>query len=394
MPTRRDFLKTSSMLAFAPSVPQFLVRSARAAAVEQDARVLVVIELSGGNDGINTVVPFRDEGYAKHRDNLRLPPQDLCRLTDEVALHPAMRTAAELFESQRLAIVQGVGYPNPSRSHQVSRATWHTARLNAADHKSYGWIGRALDEGTLARDGSSASLLVGTEEIPGALRGRRSRCSSIHRLDELALRLHEPVSAAPTGGTDDDLAAFISRTALDAYAASDTLAGLARSKTGSTYPETELARRLELIAQLIKAGFSSRVYYAMQPGYDTHSAQLPQHALLLREFSQSLSAFLDDIAAAGLADRVLVVAFSEFGRRVVENASQGTDHGTAGPVFLAGARVRAGLHGRAPNLLDLENGDLRTSVDFRQVYAGILRDWLDVAPEPVLGGSFEPVPVL
>lgn len=393
MLTRRNLLKRSSLLALAPAVPGFLARLARAAEVKPDGRVLVVIQLGGGNDGINTVVPYADEGYAKHRDKLRLPVAQLHKLDDRLALHPAMKGMAELFESQRLAVVQGVGYPNPNRSHDVSMAIWQTARFDPADHKSYGWLGRALDESSERRAGPS-SLLVGDGPLPVAVLGRKAAAGSFSRLDELsvqndAARAATAVESA-AGGLDD----FVRRSALDAYATADAVnAAVSRQKSKSNYPASKLGEHLSTIARLIEADLPARVYYAVQSGYDTHSVQLQTHSQLLRELSQAMKAFLDDLIESKLADRVLVMTFSEFGRRVAENASAGTDHGTAAPMFLAGGGVRPGLHGAAPSLADLVDGDLKMSLDFRSVYATVLDHWLGLSHEPILAGRFARVPL-
>lgn len=392
---RRDLLRRSSLIALAPTVPGFLQRLARAAEEKGDDRILVVVQLDGGNDGVNTVVPYRDEGYAKYREKLRLNAANLHKLNDDVALHPAMRAAADLVESGRLAIVQGVGYPNPNRSHDVSMAIWHTARFDRADHKSYGWIGRALDEAPPSD--SAAAMLVGEGALPGALVGRRSIAASFSRLDELAIQnqgVRGGIAArqANASPANDGLADFVRRATLDAYTTADRVSAAAGRERGkANYPNSELAQHLAIVARLIEADMPTRVYYAVQRGYDTHAVQQPTHGRLLRELSEALKAFLDDLAAAGLAERVVVLCFSEFGRRVAENASQGTDHGTAGPVLLAGPRVRAGLHGTTPSLTDLVDGDVKMSVDFRQVYAAILRDWLGIAPEAALGDNYEPL---
>jgi uncharacterized protein (DUF1501 family) len=393
MLTRRNLLKRSSLLALSPSVPGFLTRLARASQPDKDGRVLVVIQLGGGNDGINTVVPYRDEGYARHRNQLRLPVDKLHKLNDQVALHPQMKAMAELFESRRLAVVQGVGYPNLNRSHDVSMAIWQTARFDPAEHDSYGWLGRALDQSP-QRPKGPASLLVGDGALPTALVGRRSAAGSFSRLDELSVQ-NEAARATVAGApAADDLEGFIRRSTLDAYAMADAVnAAVARRQAKSTYPSNPLGEHLSIIARLIEADLPTRVYYAVQSGYDTHSVQLPAHGRLLRELSLALKAFLDDLAESKLAERVTVMTFSEFGRRVAENASAGTDHGTAAPLFLAGGGVQAGLIGATPSLTDLEQGDLKMAIDFRRVYAGVLRDWLAIDPDEVLGASFEPLPL-
>jgi uncharacterized protein (DUF1501 family) len=409
--SRRDFLRAglrgSTLVALAPTVPGFLAQAARAARPARDGRVLVVVQLDGGNDGINTLVPFKDEGYAKYRHVLRLPADRLLKVSKEVGLHPAMGDAAKLLEDGRLAIVQGVGYPNPSRSHFRSMTIWHSARVDLPrfkqdqvadeDRAVYGWIGQALDGARGPADGSPAAAFVGDGALPLALRSHRSVASALTRPEDAVLALAGGARPAAPGPGGDDLAAFVRRSTLDAYATSERMAQVLRVKDGARYPATALAGRLRVIARLLKGGVGTRVFYTAQRlgsvGYDTHYAQLPTHARLLAELSGALKAFLDDLAASRLAERVAVLCFSEFGRRVEENGSQGTDHGTAGPVFLAGPRVKAGLVGQAPRLLDLENGDLKMGLDFRRVYAGVLRDWLGLPPRAALGGDFDALPL-
>lgn len=392
MLTRRDFLKHSSLLALAPTIPGFLARTARAAEPQRDGRVLVVLELNGGNDGINTVVPFADEGYAKHRQALRLRKDQLVKVNDQVGLHPTMQNFGKLLEAGQLVIAQGVSYPNPSRSHFQSMATWHTARLDAEEHKGPGWLGRSLDGGG---KGASA-LLVGSGPPPVAIRGRRSLASAIERMEDFTLAAGaDPRKALGKEEPADDLAAFVQRSMLDAYATADRLAQVAGNKDDARYPQTGLGSRLQLLARLLKVGLDTRVFYTLQPGYDTHANQLFAHANLLNDLSASLKAFLDDLAAAKLAERVVVLLFSEFGRTVSENGSAGTDHGTAGPVFLAGSGVQGGLVGTTPSLLDLDpkDGDLRRSLDFRQIYATVLESWLGLPAQEALGATFDKLPL-
>jgi uncharacterized protein (DUF1501 family) len=392
-PTRRAFLKTSTLLALAPTVPGFLARNAWAARPERDGRVLVVLQLDGGNDGLNTVVPFGDDNYARLRRRLRVPVNELIKVNDQVGLHPALGRAAKLLESGRLAVVQGVGYPNPNRSHFRSMAIWHTARFDREEHNGLGWLGRALD-GAATRAGEPGSLFVGLDSPPIALRGRRTATAALSRLEDLTISADATVVQAAPAGNADDLATFVRRTTLDAYAAAERVQEAARAgAAGGSYPATALAERLRLIARLLKAGFGTRVFYTLQAGYDTHAQQTFPHAALLSELAGAVSAFFDDLAAAKLADRVLVLAFSEFGRTVKENASGGTDHGTAGPVLLAGPAVNPGLIGAAPNLTELEGGEPKMTVDFRRVYASVLENWLRLPSQAALAGTFENLPL-
>ncbi len=395
MLNRRQLMQRSPLIAMAPTIPAFLGRSLRAAEPNNDGRILVVIQLSGGNDGINTVVPYSDDGYAKHRSHLRLKTTDLIRLSDQAGLHPSMRPAADLLEDGRLAIVQGVGYPNPNRSHDVSMAIWQTARLAAAEHTTFGWLGRAMDGYPGPTDGSPHSVLLGSENPPIALRGRRTTSISLAHLEDLKLRTDAELMHTATDGSAEDLLSFTRRTALDALSAAELINEVTSSSAKETtrYPRTQLADRLKSIAQLIKSDFATPVYYAIQPGYDTHAAQLVSHSRLLRDLAGATQAFLDDLQAAGLDDRVVVLGFSEFGRRVNENASLGTDHGTAGPVLIAGSPVQSGLVGETPSMTDLEDGDLKMGIDFRQVYATLLEAWLGLDPR-TLGESFAPLPLI
>jgi uncharacterized protein (DUF1501 family) len=405
--SRRAFLRSAlggpSLLALAPTVPGFLAQTARAAAPLRDGRVLVVIQLDGGNDGINTVVPHADPGYAKHRRALRLPADRLLKLNREVGLHPALAGAAKLWEAGRLAVVQGVGYPNPSRSHFKSMAIWHTANVDlprggsgedVETRASLGWLGRALDGRPRPADGAPAAAFVGRGALPVALRGRRSVAADLSRPEELVLAGRAYPKKAVTGVEGgDDLAAFVRRSTLDAYASSERVARLLGTRGAARYPATALAGQLRTVAGLVKGGIGARVFYTIQGGYDTHFNQLGRHAALLGEFAGAVRAFLDNLAGAKLAERVAVLAFSEFGRRVEENGSRGTDHGTAGVVFLAGPGVKGGLVGAAPRLLDLVDGDLKMTVDFRRVYTGVLEGWLGLSAATVLGRRFEALPL-
>jgi uncharacterized protein (DUF1501 family) len=398
MLSRREFLHRTSLISLYPVVPLALTRLAHAAAAQPDAKVLVVIQLDGGNDGINTVVPFGDDGYGRNREALRLDVARIHKINELVGLHPQMRAAKELYDDGRLTIVQGVGYPNPNRSHFESMRIWQTARFDADEHQGYGWLGRALDLDETNNDGNTAAqpgaIYAGPEEVPVALWGRRSEAISLTGLGDMKLPFaadqllpSEPAADAEHAGLD----LFITRQLVSSYSAAEQFQECLRSSgktSAANYPQTKLAANLQLISQLIQSGSQARVFYTQQSGYDTHAAQLYTHAQLLNEFSSALRAFLDDLRGAGLEDRVIALAFSEFGRRVKENGSQGTDHGAAGPVFVAGRMSAGGLVGETPSLSDLDDGDLKMNVDMREIYAAVLENWLDVNAAKVLGGNF------
>lgn len=384
---RRHFLKQSAVVTLG-ALPSVIYRGATAAEAIRtlaDGRILVVIQMSGGNDGINTVVPFANEGYAKHRQKLRLPTDRLIKINDSMALHPSMRSAAELLEHGKLAIVQGVGYPNPSRSHDTSMAIWHSAQIGDENTvRTHGWIGRAMDAAqggpnTPATD-DPKMILLGDESQPLAIQSRRSTAITLSNLTDLRLKtpLHFAGETEQSPQETNELNRFIEQTMRNATVAATSLEHtIDKGIVGDAlYPSTRLGQRMQSVSSLIKCGLGTPVYYTIQDGYDTHAAQLPTHSRLLREFSDAVKAFLDDLTVAGLSDRVCVMGFSEFGRRVAENGSAGTDHGTAGPVFIAGDNVRPGLIGKSATLLDLVDGDLQMCVDFRDVYREVTTGWL------------------
>lgn len=384
--SRRQFLRTASLIGLAPTIPAFLARTSWATLAEQDQPILVIVQLDGGNDGINTVVPYADEGYAKHRQELRLATQDLHKLNDSLGLHPQMRGLADLFQQGKLAVVNGTGYPNPSQSHDVSMSVWHSGRPETRDVLDYGWLGRALDE--LKQNTGADAVFTEQRAKPLALTGRK--CIVASMADAKDMQLDAELHPATGSQNDGDLQQFLSRATVDAYATSNQLSQLNLADDAQTnYPATEFAQRMKLISSLIKSGWQSCVYYAVQGGYDTHAGQIRSHAQLLRRLSDGLLAFQRDLAAAGLGERVITICFSEFGRRVAENGSAGTDHGTAGPVFVLGEQVSGGLYGEQPSLLDLDQGNLKSPVDFRQVYATLLSRWLKVDAKSILAKDFE-----
>jgi uncharacterized protein (DUF1501 family) len=385
MLSRRRFLQ-SSLLALSPTVPVFVARTAAADDAGRDRRVLVVVQLDGGNDALNTVIPHADANYARLRPTLKVEKKDVVKVSDEVGLHPSLRPLDKLLQAGHLAVIPGVGYPNPNRSHFESMAIWHTARFDPEERAGYGWIGRALDPS------AGSSYVIGSA-FPGAVRGARSAAVGLSRIEDVLLADSDSARRAvgPAGG--DDLLAFVRRQAVDAQATGEKLARLARGEDGGRYPATGLAGRLKLTARLLKADLGARVFYTTQGGYDTHAGQRYTHAGLLSEFAGAVAAFFEDLKEAKLAERVALLAFSEFGRTIKENGSAGTDHGTAGVVFLAGPGVKGGLAGKMPSLTDLAGGEPKMTSDFRGLYAGVLADWLGLPDRAALGGSFERPPL-
>jgi uncharacterized protein (DUF1501 family) len=404
--TRRDFLKSSSLIALGSTVPGFLSRTAAQApnADRPGARdtILVVVQMTGGNDGLNTVIPFADDAYARARPTLRQPANQVHRLTDHIGLHPAMNGLAQLHQDNALCVVQGVGYPNPSQSHFRSMDVWQAG--STARDLSEGWVGKALRG---VPGAASFHLASANESAPLALTGAPVRVPSIQSLADFQLQVEATgsadrrrqqqlieQSAAPSRG-QPGLLDFVQRTAVNTYASSRRLQEIGRTyQPRVPYPATNLANHLRLAAQLIDAGVGARLFYVSIDGFDTHAGQGVPHANLLRELSDAMSAFFRDLAARGHRDRVLMMTFSEFGRRAHENGSRGTDHGAAAPMLFVGGRVNKGLVGEHPSLTELDQDNLRFHTDFRQVYATVLDQWLGVPSRQVLGQEFRHVNIL
>jgi uncharacterized protein (DUF1501 family) len=423
--TRRSLMRAG--LAAAPlvsvgagSLPLFLSRTARAAdQTTKGEKILVVIQLLGGNDGLNTVVPHKIDGYARGRRALRIPAGNLLKLSDEIGLHPELKPLEKTLEAGRLAVVQGVGYPNPDRSHFRSMDIWESARLDPSDLAT-GWLGRAMDTAAERSEAAASRISgvhVGSRNLPLAMRARRVDVPSLERLDQLQikgdntltrmaadvdrLRLAETNSKAPAledAGlpTDNPLLGFVARTTATAVASSKKLADLDTRPGSVKYPTSGLSDRLQLVARMIKSGLDTRVFYTSLDGFDTHANQLVVHAGLLGQVGSSLAAFEADMAESGNSDRVCVLVFSEFGRRLAENASLGTDHGAAAPLFVTGPLAKKGLVGDHPSMdpKDLNDGDVAFRTDFRRIYADILAKHLGVDPAVILGPGFEPLGVL
>jgi len=401
--TRRRFLQTtlgtSAAISLEGTLPAFW--NAVAAAEAGNDRVLVVVQLSGGNDGLNTIIPYKHSAYRKNRPAIGIPANQVLRINDELGFHPSMQGCADLLEDGKLAVVQGVGYPNPNRSHFESMDIWHTCQRKGSPRQE-GWLGRYLNVAS-PQSVDAPALHLGAEKQPLALTSQKIRVPSIASLDRFRLddennqKLRSAIGdvTAAKRPASSPLLGFIQTSTTSALAASERIKqARAKYTTPVAYPDSKLAEKLRTTAQLIDAGLQTRVYYMTLESFDTHSQQPAAHAALLNQLSSAVAAFIRDLNHHGHGDRVLLMSFSEFGRRVAENASEGTDHGAAGPMLVAGNKVQAGPLGEHPSFDDLLNGDLKFHTDFRQVYAAILEQWLGCDSQPVLGGKFEPAKLI
>ena len=398
--TRRELLAKGTMIAVGLSTPRWLaavahgdlIRAAGGRKVDPD-NILVVCQLSGGNDGLNTVVPFADPLYAKARPTLALKGDEVLHLNEAMGLHPTMGGLATLYKEGKVAIVQNVGYPNPNRSHFKSMDIWQSASPDAK--LPFGWIGRSMDE-RLAQQMYNPVACVGlSTERPLALQAKDASIpcfASLADIKSLVGNADAEKLLRQIQGRDAEQGSAI-RTIQDANrAALDAMnllnAKLDGAKPKQTYGENGFGRGFAQISQLLMASPQTRVVYFSHGGFDTHSRQKDAHAKLMQEFSDAVLAFQREMEAAGLDKKVTLLVFSEFGRRVEENGSLGTDHGEAAPMFLIGSRVKGGFHGPNPDLANLSRGDVPWKTDFRSVYATTLENWLGNDAGLVLGSEF------
>jgi uncharacterized protein (DUF1501 family) len=419
--------------AFSWTVPSFLAQTfcalqaqaadkAAPSTPDRESRILVVLQMAGGNDGLNTLVPFTNDHYLRARPRLRVPPGSLLQINGDLAFPSSLTGLKALYDQGQLGIVQGVGYPNPNRSHFRSTEIWQTGSDSRKIEK-YGWLGRYFDHSCSGRD-PMVGINIG-RQMPQAFAAQKpigislnnpqnyrfiaSGASDGEEMSKESYRkLNQPNSSSDdsAGGSIGAVSGptvhpgspldFLERIALDAQMSSDKIRAISnRAPNQVPYPASQLAHALKLVGRLIAGGLPTRIFYVSQGGYDTHVNQSGAHERLLRDLGDAVKAFVEDLQAQGNLDRVLLMTFSEFGRRLAENASGGTDHGAASVALVAGRKVKAGLLGAYPSLApsDLVNGDPKFTTDFRSVYATVLEHWLNTPSAPILGEQFTPLPI-
>ncbi len=404
--TRREFLHHSGvcglgLLSFSSYVPAFLARASAAQVplAEKDRTILVLVQLAGGNDGLNTVIPFANDHYHKLRPTLAIT-EGLHTITENLALHPSCGALQRLYGDGRLAVIQNVGYPNPNRSHFRSSEIWETA-TDSDRIASSGWIGRFFDNtcagAPLVGEGQGQppqGIHVG-DVVPQSFHARQhhtlfglSRTGGVvgGRGDPRVDAAYKQLLSSPAANPQER---FLQHTMLDVMVTEQRVSdAISKHAGGVDYPTSGLARSLRQIAALIAAGLETRVYFVSQGGYDTHANQAATHSRLLTELSEALAAFQQDLEMKRRADQVTTLTFSEFGRRADENAGAGTDHGAAAPLFVMGSAVKGGIFGPPPEL-DASAREVDFTTDFRSVYATVLDRWWQAPVEPILGQPFE-----
>jgi uncharacterized protein (DUF1501 family) len=417
--TRRSLIGRGALLvASGILAPSFITRTAMALDGPSSAlgpvtldptkknNILVVLQLAGGNDGINTLIPFADPTYAKLRPNLGIASNDVLKLTDSVGLNPNLAKVKALYDQGKVAIVQGVGYPNPNRSHFRSMDIWHSARPDSFERS--GWLGRYVAACQCAQDNTLPAVSIGdqlntmfwtdTTLVPAvASIGAFSFLTDTKYKNDGKFQMQTLQNIYSQAGNWSAYEGLIRRGTLAALSSSDQLQKVAASyQSPVKYPANNgLANQLKMVGQVIAGNLGTRLFSVSMGGFDTHANQKVNQDKLLGQLGDALDAFMQDLGNMNQQDNVTIMAFSEFGRRVKQNGSNGTDHGTAEPMFVIGNKVKGGLYGRYPSLTDLDNnGDLKFNADFRSVYAGVLKGVVGADPAPILAGSFDAIDVV
>ncbi len=398
-PSRRDMLRVGlgglGVISLGGTLPAFMSKFAFANSVAgsnvSDDNILVVVQLSGGNDGINTVIPLKNVAYIKARPTIGLKDK-LHRLDDTLSLNSGMQPFKEMFDDGKLAIVNGCGYPQPNRSHFRSMEIWQTA--DPVKYEPVGWLGHYVDHLQRGTSGLMKAVNIGAE-LPQALVADHEGVPSIQSIDDFRIRTdpnmqfdgkttEQIIRKLNAVNNESPAMQYLSRQATNAIIETDQIRKVVSGyKPDADYPQN-LGQSLRLIAQLISGQFGTKLFYCQVGGFDTHANQVGQQENLLRNVSGSIQAFIKDLTTKGYGDKVTVMCFSEFGRRLTQNNSGGTDHGAAAPMFVAGAKVKGGLYGAYPSLNDLDDGDLKYTTDFRAVYATLLDKWLNADSDAVL----------
>jgi uncharacterized protein (DUF1501 family) len=390
---RKEFLQIGSLATASLMLPKFLKAFEQKNMVPPGNKVMVVIQFSGGNDGLNTVIPITNDIYYKERPKLAIKKDNALSLTDDVGLNPALEAFKGLYDEGNLSILNNVGYPNPDRSHFRSMDIWHSAS-NSNDYVYTGWLGRYLDAQCngcnkptqiLEVDDVLSLALKGNEKNGLAFTDPRRLYSSSNE------RFYKDINAAHQGS--EETVDYLYKTMSETLSSADYIFQQSKKNpTAAAYPATEMGKNLKTIASLIMSDINTKVYYLSLGSFDTHVNQEAQQKRLFTELNDAVKAFTADLKKNNRFDDVLMMTFSEFGRRVSQNASNGTDHGTANNMFfISGGLKEKGILNAMPDLKDLNQGDLKYKVDFKNVYATVLNKWLGSDDVAILGKKYEPL---
>lgn len=390
---RRGFIQMGSLATASMLLPKFLKAFEQGRLVPPGNKVVVVLQLSGGNDGLNTVIPVANDIYYRSRPKLGIEKSKSLLLTDEVGLHPALTAFRDIHADGGLGIINSVGYPNPDRSHFRSMDIWHSAS-SSTEYWNHGWIGRYLDAQCHGCDKPTHALEI-DDVLSLALKGEQSKGLAFKDPRRLYGTSQEKylkaIAQSHVDVKGEQPVDYLYKTMAETISSADYIFQQSKLRpTTTAYPSSDLGNSFKTIASLIMSDINTKVYYVSHGSFDTHVNQEGQQNRLFKEMNDAIAAFVKDLKANNRFDDVLLMSFSEFGRRVAQNASGGTDHGTANNMFLvSGGLKQKGLINALPDLTDLDEGDLKYKVDFKNVYATILNKWLGADDKAILQGSYD-----
>jgi uncharacterized protein (DUF1501 family) len=389
---RKKFIQLGSLATASVMLPRFLKAFEQPAFVPPGNKVLVILQLSGGNDGLNTVIPVRNDIYYKARPGIGITKDKALTLTDEVALHPALTGLKDLYNDGSLGILNSVGYPNPDRSHFRSMDIWHSAS-QSNEYINTGWIGRYLDAQCMGCDKPTQALEM-DDVLSLAMKGEQAKALAMKDPRKLFNTANEKyfkeISANHAAQHEERPVDYLYKTMAETMSSANYIFKQSRlHPTNAVYPKSEMGNSLKTIASLIFSDINTKVYYLSLGSFDTHVNQDGQQKRLFTEMNDAVTAFVNDLKSNNRFQDVMLMTFSEFGRRVAQNASGGTDHGTANNMFfISGGLQQKGMLNALPDLADLQEGDLKYKVDFKNVYATVLDKWLQADARQILGTQY------
>ena len=392
---RRDFLRNTALASGVLMIPAFLKPfEALAASDISGYKNLVIIQLSGGNDGLNTIIPYGNDIYYQKRKTIAVSQTDIIKLNDMQGLNPNLSALKDIYDQGLMSIINSVGYPNPDRSHFRSMDIWQTAS-DSSQFLTTGWIGRYLDSNCQSCKNPYTAIEV-DDTLSLAMKGAKMKAIAVQDPNKLYQTTREPffkdlVHDHGDANLNEDNLGYLYKTMIETYSSAEYIQNTSKTYTVTAeYPATALGNQLKTVSKFINSGLQTRVYYMSLSGFDTHVGQQNQQSRQLKIYGDAVAAFIKDLKQTGKLDDTQVMTFSEFGRRVEQNASNGTDHGTANNILIYGGKLKkAGIYNDAPDLTQLDNGDLKYQIDFRDVYATLLDKWLDVNNSQVLTRNFK-----
>jgi uncharacterized protein (DUF1501 family) len=391
--SRRNFLKISSLASTTLFMPEFLKAFERRSFIDANGKILIVIQLSGGNDGLNTIIPYRNDIYYKSRPMIGIKKEDAINLTDDVGLNPALKNIKSFFDQGYVSIINNVGYPEPDRSHFRSMDIWQSG--SSSDKViTTGWLGRYFDSTGKSTNNRNSFAIEVDDTLSLAMKGENRKAIAVSNIDQFYKAANNPFNKTLTAHSyehDAQLARYLYQTLRETTSSAEYIYEQSKIYNSTqVYPDTALGKRMKTIGSLINSGTDTKVYYVSHGSFDTHVNQKDRQQKLFEQLDDAIAAIVADLKQNNRFKDVLIMTFSEFGRRVEQNASNGTDHGTANNMFFISENLKKqGLYNPLADLTNLDEGDLKYQIDFKEVYSTVLNNWLNTNYKTILDKEYK-----